>query len=97
MGLLFDWDQSNRKHVARHQVTPGEAEEVILNDPVDLEMQTEEGEERLVQLGETGEGRILIVVTTWRAEKIRVITAFLAPRRLRELYWREKVREREHD
>ena len=88
MGLLFDWDESNRKHVARHRVTPAEAEQVVLNDPLDLEMQTEDGEERLVQLGATDKGRILIVITSWRGGMVRVITAFPAPGQLRELYLR---------
>ena len=88
MGLLFDWDESNRKHVARHRVRPAEAEQVVFNDPLDLEMQTEDGEERLLQLGATDKGRILIVITTWRGGMVRVITAFPAPGQLRELYLR---------
>ena len=73
-------------------MTPAEAEQVILNDPFDLEMQTEEGEERLLQLGATDKSRVLVVVTTWRREKLRVITAFRAPRQLREFYLREVSR-----
>jgi uncharacterized DUF497 family protein len=45
-----------------------------------------DGEERIVQVGATNKGRILIVVSTWREEMIRVITAYPAPRQLRELY-----------
>jgi hypothetical protein len=29
----FDWDESNTDHIARHGVTPVEAEEVIAGDP----------------------------------------------------------------
>jgi hypothetical protein len=31
----FDWDLANVRHIARHDVTPGEAEEALENDPVD--------------------------------------------------------------
>jgi hypothetical protein len=34
---LFDWDDANILHVAEHDVTPEEAEEVILRDPLDIE------------------------------------------------------------
>jgi hypothetical protein len=36
--IEFDWDEANIGHVARHSVLPEEAEQVILNDPVDLGM-----------------------------------------------------------
>lgn len=84
----FDWDEHNRQHIAEHRVTPAEAEQVILNDPIDLTMQVEDGEERIVQVGSTDKNRILIVVTTWREEKIRVVTAYPAPKQLRTLYLR---------
>ncbi len=34
--MEFDWDEANVGHVARHGVLPEEAEQVVLNDPVDL-------------------------------------------------------------
>ena len=30
----FDWDHHNIAHIARHGVTPEEAEQVLANDPV---------------------------------------------------------------
>jgi len=43
----FDWDKENIGHIAKHQVTPDEAEEVILNDPLDVSFDPEmNGEER---------------------------------------------------
>ena len=83
---MFDWDEANRKHVAEHNVEPSEAEEVIANDPLDLEVQYLNGEERMLQLGETNALRILVVVTTWRGSKLRVITAFPATPQLRKFY-----------
>ena len=88
MAPVFDWDEENRGHIAKHRVSAAEAEQVVLNDPIDLTVQVSGGEERIVQVGETNKGRILIVVTTWRKEMIRVVTAYPAPKQLRMLYLR---------
>jgi uncharacterized DUF497 family protein len=61
--VRFDWDDENRTHIAAHNVSCGEAEEVINNEPFDLELQTVSDEERFVQLGETNARRILVVVS----------------------------------
>jgi uncharacterized protein len=74
------------RHVAEHDVEPFEAEEVVTNDPLDLEEQFRNGEERLMQVGETNALRILVVVTTWRGDLIRVVTAFPATPQLRDFY-----------
>jgi len=87
--LDFDWDENNRNHLARHDVTPQEAEEVVLGDPLDTELQITEGingEERLLQLGETAKGRILQLLTTWSGGQVRVISAWDAPRQLKSYY-----------
>jgi uncharacterized DUF497 family protein len=60
----FEWDDANRQHLAAHNVTPAEAEQVILNSPFDLKAQLMDQEERSVQIGETDTGKVLIVVTT---------------------------------
>jgi uncharacterized DUF497 family protein len=81
--LNFDWDAANRNHLARHGVTPQEAEEVVLGDPLDIELQTAEGsggEERILHVGETRKGRILELVSTWRGGKARILSAWDAPR-----------------
>lgn len=93
--LTFDWDEANRSHIARHHVTTKEAEEVILDDPLDIELQVAGGsdeEERLLQLGETAKGRVLQLVTTWRRGKVRVISAWDAPRQDRLCYLAEMRR-----
>jgi len=74
--LDFDWDDANVAHVVRHQVVPREAEEAVLLDPVDLGSEVVDGEERYASLGATAKGRVLLVVTTWRNDRIRVVTAF---------------------
>lgn len=91
--LEFDWDEANIAHIAEHDVVPQEAEEVIKNNPVDLEEQKRNGEIRLVQMGETADRRVLIVVTTWRGCKLRVVTAFPANRGYREFYAEQRARQ----
>ncbi len=88
--LEFDWDQNNINHIEEHGVSPAEAEQVVTNEPLDLEFQTEAGEERFAQLGETNAGRILVLISTWRGTKIRVITAWDASKTLKHLYIIEK-------
>ncbi len=97
--LIFDWDEVNKSHIARHDVTPIEAEEVFLRDPLDMELQIAgegSGEERFQQLGETAAGRILQLVTTWRDGKVRVISAWDAPKQLK-LYYLAEMRRRYGD
>ena len=93
--LNFDWDDANRDYLARHGVKLQEAEEVVLGDPLDIEMQTAEGsgeEERLLQIGETAKGRILQLLTTWRGGQVRVISAWDAPKQLKTYYLAEMRR-----
>jgi uncharacterized DUF497 family protein len=88
--VLFDWDDENRAHIATHRVSCAEAEQVVTNEPFDLQFQVTNGEERFVQLGETNAGRILIVVSTWRNTLIRVITAYDAHKAMKRLYIAQK-------
>jgi uncharacterized protein len=88
-GLDFEWDAANLEHIATHGITAEEAEQAILGDALEIELQVDEesdAEERLLQLGETATGRILQIVTTWRNGRIRVISAWDAPRQLRIYY-----------
>jgi uncharacterized DUF497 family protein len=88
---MFHWDAANHKHIfERHGITSDEAEQVILNNPFDLEFQVRNGESRIAQIGETDRGRVLVVVTTAREELIRVVTAFPASARLRKFYYTQK-------
>lgn len=83
---IFNWDKQNIEHLARHQILAVETEQVILNRPVDLDSHLRNGEERTVQIGETDSGRILIVVSTMRDSKVRVVTAWPAKERLRRYF-----------
>lgn len=86
--IEFDWDDGNVRHLRGHRVSPEEFEQVILNDPFDLEYQTETGESRYKSFGVTDGGRILIVVWTVRQGRIRAVTAYEATRPYQELFWR---------
>ena len=88
----FQWDEANSGHIARHGVTPKEAEQVILNNPLDIGMDTMEGEERFLNLGQTSTGRVLLVVTTWREDRVRVVTAFEPIKRLIQFYFEQQER-----
>ena len=90
--IEFDWDEANIGHVARHSVLPEEAEQVVLNDPVDLGMEIVEREQRYLNLGATVQHRILLVVTTWREDRVRVVTAFEPIKRLIQFYYQERER-----
>ena len=89
---MFDWNHSNIHHIAQHGITPSEAEQVVQNDPIDLEFQRRGEESRIAQIGETDQGRILVVVSTLRNGLTRVVTAFPAKRRLRVVYAAQKVK-----
>jgi uncharacterized DUF497 family protein len=85
----FDWDPANLSHVARDKVRPEEAEQVIMNDPLDMGIEVVEGEERFLSVGSTDRGRILLVVT-WREHRIRVVSAFVPAKRLVRFYLSER-------
>lgn len=67
-----------------------EFEELLQNEPLDLEYETETGEERYKSLGATRRGRVLVVVWTARRGRVRAITAYPATRRLRALYMQHR-------
>jgi uncharacterized DUF497 family protein len=87
--LNFDLDDSNISHIAEHGVTPEEAEQVILGDPLDIEFDVVDGEERWSYLGETDDGRILWVTITLRGKRMRVVTAFEPEKHWKVFYLKE--------
>jgi uncharacterized protein len=91
-GIEFDWDDANISHIAEHDVTPEEAEEVLTGDSLEMSFEIgEDGEERWSYLGETTRSRLLYLVITLRGEKIRVITAFGPPKQDKQFYLRTKA------
>jgi uncharacterized protein len=84
--LIFDWDAANEGHVALHGVMPEEVEQVFANDPMDLDFEVVDGEERYQSLGHTNGLRILFVAWTMRGDAVRPITAFEASRSMAQEY-----------
>jgi uncharacterized DUF497 family protein len=89
--MYFDWDDANILHLARHDITPEEAERVIKNHPVDLIVQHVNGEWRLQQAGETNAGRILTILSTERDNKSRVISGWDSQKREKNIYFKHRV------
>jgi uncharacterized DUF497 family protein len=88
--LDFEWDSENVGHIARHGVSVAEVEYVLEHPTLEREYQDWSGEERFVEVGATPRGRIVVVVTTWRGLKTRVVTAFDADAGLSEEYLRSR-------
>ena len=90
MAVAFDWDQANIAHVARHNVTPAEIEMVFANNPIDVDYDVAENEERWTLIGHTDAMRVLIVVFALRNESIRPVTAYEATKKTARKYLRER-------
>jgi uncharacterized DUF497 family protein len=88
----FDWDDANMGHVARHGVTPEEAQQALANEPLEVGLEYVNEEERFRSVGRTNSGRWLLVVSTDRGEQTRVITAYDASNRYIALYLTTKSR-----
>jgi len=82
----FEWDQRNLHKPLRHGVTPGEAEEVFYNRPFFKKTR----EDRYLALGVTDAGRYLVVVFTYRAGVVRIITARDMKKSERQYYLRQR-------
>ena len=88
--LDFDWDEANESHIARHNVTPEEVEQVFANDPMDVAAEVVDGEERYTSVGHTNRLRVLVLAWTMRSDATRPITAFDASERLAKRYLAER-------
>ena len=73
---MFDWDDANVDHIARHGISPEEAEEALLDRRrVGSSAYNVPGERGSAVIGATDGGRILSVVFTRRHGVFRVVTA----------------------
>jgi len=89
MSLEFEWDEDKAKgNLKKHRVSFEEASS-IFGDPLALSIPDplhSEEEDRFITLGESHRRRLLVVCTTDRGDKIRIISARLASRRERKDY-----------
>jgi uncharacterized DUF497 family protein len=58
--MIFAWDEKNREHLAKHSVSPEEAEQILVGvrSPYPMEV----GDDKLVVWGQTDHGRHLQVI-----------------------------------
>lgn len=85
--MEFEWDDANRKHIARHAIAPEEAEEAVVIEPLETAVQQHESEERVLCFGRTKAGRLLTILYTQRRGRIRVVTAYEMTKEQQRLYF----------
>jgi uncharacterized DUF497 family protein len=78
--------KKNTAHIARHQVPPDEAEEVLNGDLLLIDSYDIRGEQRVEEVGITQASCILHLVTTIRTGRIRVVTAHDAVKSLKIVF-----------
>ena len=88
--MTFEWDAANRTHIARHDVTPEEAEQAVRIEPLDADVQQHESEACVLCFGRTNSGRLLTVLYTGRRGRIRVITDYDMTEEQQQLYFEGK-------
>jgi uncharacterized DUF497 family protein len=96
----FDWDDGNaEKNWLRHRVSQAESEQVFFNRPLVIAEDDlhSHGEPRSFALGRTDASRLLFVVYTLRAERVRIISARDMTRRERKEYDHARAQELEAD
>lgn len=85
----FDWDDHNVRHLALHDISPADAEDVLSGNHILLDYQMEGDEQRWIAVGSTRAGRILTIVFAVRGDAIRPIMGWLADKETADLYVRE--------
>ena len=83
-------DKANTDHIALHAVMPEEAEQALENDPVELDYEVFEAEDRWTSIGHTDRLRVLKLVWTLRGDAVRVVTALDASKSEAREYLRAK-------
>jgi uncharacterized protein len=77
--LVFQWDMGNeQKNWIKHKVAAEEAEEPFFTDDymiLEDKSHSRSVEQQFILLGKTNKERLLFIVFTIRAEKIRIISA----------------------
>ena len=78
---MFEWDKSKaKKNQSKHGIAFADTF-AVFEDPNAVTIEDfRSNEQRYVTIGMDGFGRILVVVYTWRDEKIRIISARKAVR-----------------
>ncbi len=80
---MYDWDDDNLEHIARHGVEPWEAEEAT-QDPRRTSFPAHDVRAGVV--GRTEEGRVLVVILERGVNPRRIVTARDASRNEKRAY-----------
>ena len=86
----FEWDNENVSHLARHHITPAEAEEVFRSEPVLRGYEVSGAEDRWTAVGATRALRVLVLIFAVREERIRVVTGWDASKQTKKQYFEER-------
>ena len=82
-----EWDPRKADaNYRNHGVRFSEAATVLSDELAVTVEDTRVGEQRFVTIGESAEGRLLVVVYTWRGERVRLISARQATPKERRSY-----------
>jgi len=86
--LSFEWDEEKRRrNFHKHRVEFADAVTAFDDDQaITVSDEVSEAESRFVTLAADAEGRVLVIVYTWRGETIRLISARRATTRERKQY-----------
>ena len=89
--MEFEWDNGNQlKSMVKHGISREESEQVFINFYVlRIDNSHSSLEVRFELIGKTDAGKVLFIIFTTRAEKIRVISARAASKNERKLYEKE--------
>jgi uncharacterized DUF497 family protein len=83
----FEWDPGKAVvNLAKHGIDFADATEVLFDAMAITLPDEERDEERFVTSGRDAFSRILVVIHTWREDRIRIISARRATRRERKHY-----------
>lgn len=89
MALIFEWDNRKARQNLRKHVVSFEEAATVFGDLLSLtivDQSHSDDEERFVIIGESIQGRLLVVVHTERGDNIRIISARVATPRERRDY-----------
>ena len=79
---VFEWDPKKAaSNVRKHGIRFADAVSALEDDQAITVSDDSIGEERWVTIGMDAVGRIVVVVYTWRGERIRIISARRATQR----------------
>jgi uncharacterized DUF497 family protein len=85
----ISWDEETVNHISKHSVSPEEVEELLFND-IDSPLIMRGREGRYLAYGQTGGGRLLLVVWASNYRKTKIITARDMSKKEKQFYRRRK-------